>query len=378
MRILVHEFVSGGGFAHKPVPRSLAREGAAMRAALVADLASIGRHDIVTTVDPRFPLAPPPHVEVATLAGRSSSLDGLIASVDAVWLIAPETNGWLERLARRVERAGKALLGPGASAIRIASDKTRLPHRLAKHGIRHPETYVLRPGADALIPACAIGYPVVIKPGRGAGCEGVQLAGSAGELRRALATRRSRKTSFVLQSYVPGAAASVSLLADGRRAVPLAVNAQHLRAGRWLSYGGGHTPLDHPGVSQAIDAARRTCESLPGLRGYIGVDVVLTERDAVVIEVNPRLTTSYLGVRAAIEENIADMALAACLGRLPAEPRIRHRVRFSAAGRIVSISSSHPRTLAQMDAPSHARPIARSPRRTLAPLRLRTRGEVGS
>ena len=41
MRILVHEFVSGGGLAGRPVPASLAREGAAMLTALVADLAAI-------------------------------------------------------------------------------------------------------------------------------------------------------------------------------------------------------------------------------------------------------------------------------------------------------------------------------------------------
>lgn len=336
MRILVHEFVSGGGFAGRRVPRSLAREGAAMRAALVADLAVIGCHDIVTTVDPRFPLAPPPGVEVVTLTDGSSMLGGLIASVDAVWLIAPETDGWLERLARRVERAGKMLLGPGASAIRLAADKAELARRLARRRVRHPQTRVLGAGIDPMRAARELGYPVVIKPGRGAGCEGVQLVRSAHELRQTLAGRRTRGMPLLLQPYVAGVAASVSLVADGRRVVPLTVNAQHVRTGRRLAYRGGRTPLDHPRASQAIEEAVRTCDVLPGLRGYLGVDVVLTEHDAVVIEVNPRLTTSYLGVRAAIEENVADLALTACIGRLPVRPRVRQSVRFSAAGRILS------------------------------------------
>jgi predicted ATP-grasp superfamily ATP-dependent carboligase len=336
MRILVHEFASGGGLAGEAVPASLAREGSAMRDALVADVAAIGRHEIVTTVDSRFPLSAPPGVEVIELAPGAAMLDALIASVDAVWLVAPETNGCLERLARRVERKGKTLLGPGVSAIRMASDKTRLPHRLARHGIRHPETRVLRPGIDPVIAAREIGYPVVVKPARGAGCEAVRLARGARELRQVLADYPGGGGLMVLQRYVRGVAASVSLLGDGRRAVPLTLNAQHVRGSRRLSYSGGRTPLAHPLARQASQAAWKTCQALPGLRGYIGVDVVLTDREVVVIEVNPRLTTAYLGVRAAVEENVADLALVACLGMLPAPPRVRREVRFSAGGHILS------------------------------------------
>jgi predicted ATP-grasp superfamily ATP-dependent carboligase len=74
----------------------------------------------------------------------------------------------------------------------------------------------------------------------------------------------------------------------------------------------------------------------------VGVDLVLTSADAVVIEVNPRLTTAYLGVRSAINRrsgsgNIAEMAIDACEGKLPARPRIARHVRFTSAGRVVSL-----------------------------------------
>ena len=64
----------------------------------------------------------------------------------------------------------------------------------------------------------------------------------------------------------------------------------------------------------------------------IGVDVVLTASDAVVIEVNPRLTTAYLGARRAIDENIAELVLAACVGSLPPPPTVRRGVRFEPDG----------------------------------------------
>ena len=311
-----------------------------MRDALVADLAAMGRHAIVTTVDPRFPLRAPPGVEVVTMpAGSAPLLDRLMASVDAVWLVAPETAGCLERLAARAEQMGTTLLGSGAAAIGRASDKAGLARRLARHGVPHPKTRLLRPRADWGMAARRLGYPVVVKPTQGAGCQGVGLARDARELRRAvdMAGRANGDGPLLLQRYVPGVAASVSLLADGRRAVALTVNAQLVRASRPFAYRGGTTPLDHPLAGRAVETALRACRALPGLRGWVGVDVVLTDSEAFVIEVNPRLTTSYLGVRAALEGNIAALALAACGGALPAPPAARRHVRYTAAGRIVSM-----------------------------------------
>jgi predicted ATP-grasp superfamily ATP-dependent carboligase len=309
-----------------------------MRDALVADVAALPGHQVVTTVDPRFPLRrPPAGVQVVTLgARRKALLDELLMSADAAWLVAPETLGRLERLAALAERRGVWLLGPSARAIRRAADKGVLPLLLARHGVPHPRTCLVKSSTDVVRAAREMGVPVVVKPVRGAGCDGVRLARSARELSRALdAARRSDGAGIVLQRYVPGLAASVSLLADGRGAVALAVNGQSLRVSRSFAYRGGATPLDHPLASRAAAVARRACEALPGLRGYVGVDVVLTDGEAVVIEVNPRLTTSYLGVRAALDANVAGLALAACAGTLPAVPPPRRAVRFTAAGRVL-------------------------------------------
>jgi predicted ATP-grasp superfamily ATP-dependent carboligase len=113
------------------------------------------------------------------------------------------------------------------------------------------------------------------------------------------------------------------------------VNRQFLRSRqRRISYGGGRTPLDHRLAGRAAEVAARTCAALPGLRGYIGIDMVLTGSEAVAVEVNARLTTAYLGVRAAIDGNVAAMALAACDGRLPASIVLPRRVRFAASGRV--------------------------------------------
>ena len=90
MRILVHEFVTGGGMAGQSLLPSLAAEGLAMRRALVADLAAMPDHEIVATIDARFPPSVPRRVEVVRLSGRGGheAFDRLVDAVDAVWLVA--------------------------------------------------------------------------------------------------------------------------------------------------------------------------------------------------------------------------------------------------------------------------------------------------
>jgi predicted ATP-grasp superfamily ATP-dependent carboligase len=281
-----------------------------MRDALVADLLALGRHRIRVTADPRS-RETPQGVEVVS----PGKLDELFASVDLVWLVAPETRGCLEDLAARARRAGARLVGSGPAAIRRAADKAGLSRRFSRRRVPHPSTRSVASDAEGLEAARALGFPVVVKPARGAGSQGVPI---------------------LVQRFVPGRAASVSLLCDGSRALPIAVNAQTMLSSPPFSYRGGLTPLDHPLARRAAVVARRACAAIGGLRGFVGVDVVLGASGAVVIEVNPRLTTAYLGVRAALGVNVAALALQACAGRLPRAPRVLRVVRFTAAGRVVA------------------------------------------
>lgn len=313
-----------------------------MLRALLADLAAVPGHRIVATLDPRARLRVPPRVQIAFLRpGHPRTLRDCIRAADAVWLIAPETAGCLARLAREVEGAGRVLLGSSSAAIRRASDKAALARSLSEAGIPVPPTRVLRTDRDPRRLAEALGYPVVVKPARGAGCEGVGLARDASELSRAIAAARGAAGGgrILMQRWVAGTPASVALVTDGRRAEAIAVNAQWVRPGLPFRYAGGETPLDHPLAPRAVDRALAACRAIPGLRGYVGVDLVLTECEATVIEVNPRLTTAYLGVRAALDANPAALALDACFGVLRAAPTPRRRVRFTAVGALECVGT---------------------------------------
>ena len=57
--------------------------------------------------------------------------------------------------------------------------------------------------------------------------------------------------------------------------------------------------------------ARAIADAIPGLWGYAGVDLILTGNGPVVLEVNPRLTVSYAGLRSALATNPAKPSLSA-------------------------------------------------------------------
>ena len=307
-----------------------------MRDALCADLAALG-HQVLVAADPRFPAPRSAALEVFLAPSSGLRLATLAARADAVWLIAPETGRLLERLAARLARAGVAVLGSSAAAIRAVADKRRLAARLLRLRVPHPEMRIARSAGTARAAASRLGLPVVLKPALGAGCEGVSLVTELRGIEPAVASVRrvAPRGPFLVQRQARGLPASVSLLVSGREARVLAVNLQILRGNGSPAYRGGVTPFAHPLARRAAELARRVCEDVPGLRGYVGVDVVLGERSVTVIEINPRLTTSYLGLRRAFDRNVAGLVLASCRsGRLGRMPRPARQVRFSAAGQV--------------------------------------------
>ena len=84
------------------------------------------------------------------------------------------------------------------------------------------------------------------------------------------------------------------------------------------SYEGGVVPFHHQPKQESFKLAVKAAECFPGLRGYVGVDLVLAKDKAFVIEVNPRLTTSYIGLSKVTDFNVAQAMVNAVLnGKLP-------------------------------------------------------------
>jgi predicted ATP-grasp superfamily ATP-dependent carboligase len=304
MRVFVYEYTCA-----LPVPSaagSLCAEGQAMLTAVRDDLHRL------------------PGVEAITLeagAGREAFFE-LARSADWTLLIAPECDGLLAERCRWVEEAGGRLLGPSAEAVSLTADKELTAHQLRAVGVPTPP-YVALPGA--------IPFPVVLKPRDGAGSQATFLIRNSQELARGRqqAIAEGWRGPLILQRFVPGIAASVAFLVGPGGCVPLLPAAQHLSKDGRFRYLGGSVPLPIDLRQRAVSLAGRAIEAIPGLHGYVGVDVVLGDSDQV-IEINPRLTTSYVALRVLAESNLADAMLKVAMGEEIAlrwrEGEVRFRV----------------------------------------------------
>jgi predicted ATP-grasp superfamily ATP-dependent carboligase len=139
----------------------------------------------------------------------------------------------------------------------------------------------------------------VIKPAQGAGSAHVKLAGQGTDL-----AAFGEPHKWRIEEYVEGMTASVSVLCGLSDAHFLRPTRQILD-GEFGSYRTSEMINCNVTVDRALKLARQTIQALPKTRGYVGIDMVMGER-ACVVDVNPRLTTSYCYLRQIESINIAE------------------------------------------------------------------------
>jgi tyramine---L-glutamate ligase len=293
VRVLVAEFVTAGGLPPRETPASLLREGLAMHAAAAEDLAALAGVEVVV-----LPVTTPADGEMRDFPGE---LDRALAGCDAALVIAPEFDGHLLAAHRVVARAGVRWLGCSARAIALCGDKWRLHEHLRAADVRTIPTRLA--GSSDSLPWPP---PWVVKPRDGAGSLGIETIRTGSELADLDPSNR------IVQPRIPGRARSVAVLvdADGRTTM-LPVAEQRLSEDGRFAYQGGHVPVEDPN-GRIAELATRAVTAVSGLRGYVGIDVVVPQETPdrpLVIEINPRLTTSYLGYRMLADENLMQRLL---------------------------------------------------------------------
>jgi predicted ATP-grasp superfamily ATP-dependent carboligase len=309
MHIFVYEYLSSGAAGDVAAP-SLLTEGWAMLSALVEDLALCPGVRVSTLLDSQRTL--PRHwndridAQRVQPATEKEAFRELAAAADWSLVIAPEFDGILAERSWWVEEAGGRLLGSSPKAIDETADKLLLSRLWSEQGIPTP--------------SLEASYPLVCKPRFGAGSQATFLVQNEEELAQAKRKAHAEDWSgeLILQRCMPGLAASAAFLAGGGKRYSLPAGEQRLSSDGRFHYLGGRLPLPDHLDRRARHLAERAVECVEGLHGWFGVDLILGDAEDgsgdAVIEINPRLTTSYLGMRQLARFNLAEALLAAATG----------------------------------------------------------------
>lgn len=334
LRLLVYEYVSAVGLNEPSLQSSVLSEGFGMLRTITADAKAAGLK--VTTIlnkqiaDVNPPLNVDQKIPVNSQAEAEHVFQKTAENTDAALIIAPETNDTLQKLVEKIEQTSTTSLNSSANSIAQVTDKALLQQHAKKLGLTTPETLSLNVEENAEETAQIIdekiGFPAIIKPTNSVACEALNIVKNQEEAKTAitkiakLANRR-----FMAQKLIQGTHASVTLISNGTEAQPVTLNGQNLSLkppNQTSTYNGGTSPLNHKQQTKAFAAAKKLVQSIQGLKGYIGVDFVLTDDDPVVIEVNPRITTSFIGIQKILNLNLTEAILNAALKReLPTNPK---------------------------------------------------------
>jgi len=139
------------------------------------------------------------------------------------------------------------------------------------------------------------------------------------------------KSSHIATEYIKGEHLSVSLIC-GKEQLPLTVNAQRMeidptKDASKIEYCGCTTPYKTDREQELYDVAKKATRAL-GCNGYIGVDIILGDRPYIV-DVNPRPTTSLVGITKIMDKEIAELLLKNGMGETLPEIKITGEYSFT-------------------------------------------------
>ena len=337
MRVFLGEAVWGGCLLQQPlsqIPSSLQSEGWAMLSSLVSDLSEIAT--VCVPLDPRLskgkwkesPVSfctdkvPEFGAETILLHPDKPPISQWIEaarSCDLAIVIAPESNGLLTEIVEAFRGEGISVAAPSDQFIRLASDKKALAKWLRNASIPHPATLTKHElmaagqaeasSRDSVTPqhsefnSAAGKY--ITKPADGCGSQEIQIFSSL-QLAKAKMSERE-----IIQPWIQGKPISLSVIVNQAGMHFLPAVSQHLDSGT-LEYKGGSGPLDEHLQVRAIHLVEKLLQHLPNPEsGFISFDLILGESQAadVIIEINPRLTTSYVGLRRMVGRNLTSYIL---------------------------------------------------------------------
>ncbi len=320
-KIFIFEFVSGGGFNQVDIPPSLYSEGYAMLRTIIADFRKLGFH-ITTLLDYRINFLSQ-YLEADKIKLVRKNDDYIKHYIECLneciycFIIAPEFSNHLYNLTKIAKDNKKLILSIDLDGIVLGAHKLKTYEFFLENKVNTPKTYRIplkKKYFDlefVLQKFDALGCPVIIKPEDGVGSESIFYFETKAQIIHFFEDSNEKldiSRNFILQEYIDGEDLSVSIIngvsskeSEAMNQIILSINAQIIKFKDPINdslYLGGFTPVvDYEILKDSLEKILKSMD-LSSFRGYFGIDFIKkADNSLYFIEINPRLTTSYIGIR---------------------------------------------------------------------------------
>ncbi|MFX0056954.1 MAG: ATP-grasp domain-containing protein [Candidatus Hodarchaeota archaeon] len=326
-KIFIFEFVSGGGFNNVEIPPSLFCEGFAMLRSIISDFKKID-FEISSLLDDRISyLSQYIAADFIDIVSSNdefiSKFKNILTKCRSCFIIAPEFSNILFKLTKIALDMNKVILSVNLEGIRLAASKILTYNYFRSNSILTPTTYSIpykndHLDIDFIIKKLKIlNKPIIIKPNDGVGAELIYFFENKMQIIKFFENFEEKldlSRKYILQEYIRGDDLSISLINHGvSNPLILSVNSQFIsiRNDDYESqYYGGCTPVKNFfSIKKKLEKNLRDLD-LTKFNSYFGIDFIKNEQNFnYFIEINPRLTTSYIGIRNIIKQNPVELIL---------------------------------------------------------------------
>tara|TARA_B100001123_G_scaffold447075_1_gene603468 strand:+ start:5948 stop:6865 length:918 start_codon:yes stop_codon:yes gene_type:complete len=302
MKILfICEYVTGGGYIKKKIPKKLFQQATLILKSLLNDFNKIPNTKIIYTWDSRFKKFKD-YKNTKCFFIKKNSVNKwkeLIKKSDFFFPIAPETEKSLIKLIKL--NNSKKVISNKISAIKKTTSKYETYKFFKKNSIPTLKTFCSKN---------KINYDIyekwVVKPDDGAGCEKNYIFDDKKKLSNFL----NNNKNFIAQPLVKGSSYSANVILINKKTKILNFNKQIIFYKKnKIIFNGTRFIKKIPLQNSIKNKIKFISKKMPGLNSFFGIDFIIFKKKYYFLEINPRITTSYKNIKKNIKIKTAKKIL---------------------------------------------------------------------
>ena len=298
--IFICEYVTGGGYINKKIPKKLFLQAKSIVNSLLNYFKKIPNLKKIYSFDARFnQLKKKKNIKCFKINKKPiENWKKLLRKTDIYFPIAPETGNKLINLIK-LNKFKKKMISNSLNTIKLSSSKYKTYLFFKKNSIPTVKTFNKKRSLK-------ISKNWVAKPDDGAGSEENFIFSNKIDLFNFLKLNKN----FVIQPLIKGVSYSANIVPHNKKAHIINFNKQKiLYKKNKIVFKGTKLIKKIPHEKKIKEYIKNIFKNFSGINNFFGIDFIISKKKIFFIDINPRITTSYKNINKNLRINIAKKIL---------------------------------------------------------------------